>query len=156
LSEQLIRELGLPIGTFVLCFLSAIIPLIHAELYLITVSALSPPAGLPVLALLAALGQMLGKCVMYLSGMGILKIPQRRFQAAMARYQEKVTRWRQKPDILIFVSSFTGLPPFFFISILAGTMRIPFARFWVVGFVGRLLRFSLALAFPQAVKSLLG
>jgi membrane protein YqaA with SNARE-associated domain len=153
-SEALISEVGIPLATFVLCFLSAVVPLIHAELYLITVSALSPPELLPALAVLGAVGQILGKCLVYLGGRGFLRISSR-IEAAAARHKHKIEKWKHGDAALIFVSSFTGFPPFMFVSALAGMFRIRFRTFFAFGFLGRLGRFTLALAFPQLIKSLL-
>lgn len=52
------------LGTFVYCIASAVIPVFHAEAYLITMSALLPPVfGLP-LILAGTTGQMIGKATM--------------------------------------------------------------------------------------------
>jgi membrane protein YqaA with SNARE-associated domain len=154
MSDALVRELGIPLATFLACLLSTVIPVIHAELFLIAVSALSPPAALPGLALLAALGQMLGKSAMYVGGDGIRRASAR-LQRATARYRRKMERWRHGDAGLVLVSSFTGLPPFALISVVAGAFEIRFRTFFLFGFAGRLGRFGIVLALPQVVKGLL-
>jgi membrane protein YqaA with SNARE-associated domain len=150
MTDALVSDLGIPLATFVLCFLSAVIPLIHAELYLITVSVLSPPETLPLLAVLGALGQILGKLILFYGGRGTLRLS--------ARVQRIVDRYHHKMEgagwALVFVSSFTGFPPFMIISVLAGMFEVRLRTFLVFGFLGRLLRFAIALAFPQLVKDL--
>jgi membrane protein YqaA with SNARE-associated domain len=141
-------------ATFVYCVGSAIIPVMHAEAYLITVSALSPPAVAWALVVAATAGQMVGKVVMYLAGRGVVHIPsewlQRRVAQAAARYQGQ----RNIGNGLIFVSSSTGLPPFFFVSVAAGMLRVPIPSFIVFGAAGRFLRFTVAVFLPQLIKSL--
>ena len=154
MSDTLIRDLGIPLATFVICFLSTIIVVIHAELFLIAVSALSPPEALPALALLAALGQILGKSLVYLGGRGILRLSAR-LQRAAERCKPKIERWKHGHAGLILASSFTGLPPFALVSVLAGALAIRFRTFLVFGFLGRLGRFAIVLAFPQLIVGLL-
>lgn len=154
MSDALVRDLGIPMATLVVCFLSTVILVIHAELFLIAMSALSPPEALPLLVLLAALGQMAGKSLVYLGGSGALRLSER-LQRASARWREKIARWRGANAQLILMSSFTGLPPFMLVSVVAGALQIRFRTFLLCGFIGRLGRFSIAVAFPQLVRQLL-
>jgi membrane protein YqaA with SNARE-associated domain len=55
---------------------------------------------------------------------------------------------------LIFISSSTGFPPFFFVSVAAGLLRVPLPSFIVFGAAGRFLRFTVAVFLPQIIKSL--
>jgi membrane protein YqaA with SNARE-associated domain len=141
------------LGTFVYCVGSAVIPVLHAEAYLIAVSALTSPALSWTLVVSATAGQMVGKVIMYGAGRGALRLPserlQRRLAAAAARYQGK----RTLGNALIFLSSATGLPPFYVISVAAGTLRVPLATFILFGTAGRFLRFALAVFLPQLIKS---
>ncbi len=41
MSDTLIRDLGIPLATFVICFLSTIIVVIHAELFLIALAVMA-------------------------------------------------------------------------------------------------------------------
>lgn len=56
---------------------------------------------------------------------------------------------------MIFVSAFSGFPPFFAISVLAGAVSAPLRRFVVAGSLGRLLRFSAVVLFPDLLKDVL-
>jgi membrane protein YqaA with SNARE-associated domain len=141
-------------ATFLYCVGSAIIPVMHAEAYLITVSALSPPAVAWALVVAGTAGQMVGKVVMYGAGRGVVHIPnhwlQHRVAVAAARYQGQ----RNLGNGLIFISSSTGFPPFFFVSVAAGLLRVPLPSFIVFGAAGRFLRFTVAVFLPQIIKSL--
>ena len=142
-------ELGIYAGTFVICFLSGLIPVISAEVYVVAVLAL---AGSPALAvavtLLAALGQMVAKGVTFYSAQGLLSLPLGRYQAKLDRARGRVERWKQKPLLVTFISSSVGLPPFYIVSLLAGALEIRFWPFMAVGFAGRVLRFGVIALIP--------
>lgn len=57
--------------------------------------------------------------------------------------------------MVLFASAFTGFPPFYLTSIASGAVRLPFSRFLVIGFAGRLLRFGALVMVPQALKVVL-
>ena len=137
------------LGTFAFCVGSAMIPVLHAETYLVTASLVAPPELRWPLVIAATTGQMLGKVGMYYAGRGIRLIPggrmQRRIQLATARFGEK----RQIGNGLVFVSALSGLPPFYLVSIAAGTLTFPLMPFIILGFAGRLIRFAVAVFLPH-------
>ena len=142
------------LGTFAYCIASAVIPVFHAEAYLITMSALLPPVfGIP-LVLAGTTGQMIGKAAMYFAGRGVVRLPGQRMQ----RLGEKAEAWgRDRPGIegsLVFVSASTGFPPFYVTSIACGMLKVPFLPFFTLGFLGRLARFTVAVLIPQVLKRL--
>ena len=126
----------------------------HAEAYLIAVSALAPPALSWALVVAGTAGQMVGKATMYGAGRGALHLPgewlRRRLAMAAARYQGH----RHLGGALIFVSASTGFPPFYAVSVAAGMLRMPFAEFVLLGALGRFLRFTAAVFLPHLIKSL--
>lgn len=140
------------IGTFGYCIASAFIPVFHAEAYLLTVSAISPPEYRWPLVVAATLGQMTGKAGMYGLGLGALRLPGVRAR----RWVTRAEAWAQsKPKAegwLIFVSAATGLPPFYVVSIACGIMRAPFVTFLTLGAAGRFLRFSGVVFLPPLLK----
>ncbi len=145
--DALVAGLGYPLATFVYCVASGFIPVVNAELFLVGVAALAPREVLPAVAALAAAGQMVAKCGMYLGGRGVVALPKGKRHEDVARWQARAERWRSK-DLLVLVSASVGLPPFFVTSILAGSLRLPFGRFLVAGYLGRLLRFGVIVAVP--------
>jgi membrane protein YqaA with SNARE-associated domain len=137
------------LGTFAFCACSAMIPLLHAEAYLVAASLLAPPELRWPLVIAGTSGQMLGKVGMYYAGRGVRLIPgeriQRRIQAATARFRDK----RQLGGGLVFLSASSGLPPFYLVSIGAGTLSFPLMPFILLGFAGRFLRFTVAVFLPH-------
>ena len=137
------------LATFAFCVGSAIIPVLHAETYLVTASLIAPPELRWPLVIAATSGQMLGKVGMYYAGRGTRLIPgermQRRIQLATARYREK----RRIGSGLVFVSAMSGFPPFYLVSIAAGMLTFPLMPFIILGFAGRLIRFAVAVFLPH-------
>ncbi len=154
-ADDLVVRLGYPLATFVYCIVSGFVPVVNAELFLVGIAALAPREALPAVALLAAAGQMVAKCGMYLGGLGGARLPKGKRRETLERWHARVERWRSK-DLLVLVSAAVGLPPFFVTSILAGTLRLPFARFLAMGFLGRLIRFGVVLAVPAVGRWLVG
>jgi len=140
-------------ATFVYCIGSAMIPVLHAEAYLIAVSALSPPAVAWALVIAATAGQMVGKVLMYFAGRGALRLPSEWLRARIAAAEARYSGSRKIGNGLIFVSASVGLPPFFFVSVAAGMLRVPLPSFIVFGTAGRFIRFAVAVFLPQLLKS---
>ena len=152
--ELLLGQLWLVLGTYFYCVGSGFIPVMNAEVYLLAVSAASSPATILPLIIASGLGQMTAKSVMYLAGRGVLSLPLGKHQERMDAAGKKLQGSRIGPGGFIFVSAFTGLPPFYVVSILAGTLRIKFPVFFLPGTVGRLARFAVIVLFPQLAKGI--
>jgi membrane protein YqaA with SNARE-associated domain len=154
--------LSVLITTFVVCTLSAIVPVVNAEAYLLALSALLPSGPTWLTALAAAGGQTTGKLVWYAVGW-------RSFQSAWVQRKLDVGRRRQRYEawrstftsrpllsrLVLFASATLGLPPLFLLALLAGELRIPLR--WVVPMVliGRTLRFAFLLGLAGQLVSLL-
>lgn len=152
--HNIISNYGLYSGTYIICFISGFIPIVNAEIFLIIVSSLiTKSLFLPVL-LLATLGQMTAKTVLFFSGMGVIKLSLKRFENKINDTMVKIKNWGSKVDLLIFISAFTGFPPFYIITIASGMIRHKLYRFFICGFTGRLLRFGIVMLFPQIFEQL--
>jgi membrane protein YqaA with SNARE-associated domain len=154
--EELLPGLGLYLTTYAVCLVSAVLPVVSAEVYLLGVGAvLSPDAVVPVV-LLSALGQMTGKACLYASGRGLLRLPLGRHQQRLDRLHARLLQSQGRTGALLFASAFLGLPPFYAVSIVAGMLRVGFGSFLFCGFVGRTLRFAVVVLAPQLLKGLWG
>lgn len=151
---KLLSAAGLYITTFAVCLVSAVVPVVNAEAYLLAVSALIPPSAVVPVVMLSAVGQMIGKTGLYLAGRGLFRLPAR-YDAKIGELRAKLEQRKGRTDVLLFVSAFSGFPPFYALSILAGALRFSFGEFLVWGLVGRILRFAVVVLFPQAVKELM-
>jgi membrane protein YqaA with SNARE-associated domain len=140
------------LGTFVVGLLSGLVPVINIEVYLVAVGSLSGASPVPVV-LLTTLGQMLGKCILYLSGQGFVKLSLWPSWKSLERTREAFDRHKSRTEGLVFISALTGIPPFYALSVMAGVMRIPILRFLVPGTLGRCLRFSVVLWASRFLKT---
>lgn len=154
--DLVLGQLWLIIGTYAYCVGSGFIPVMNAEVYLVAVSATSSQAAALPLILAAGLGQMTAKAAMYLAGRGVLSLPMGKHKERLDAAGQRLQASRAGPGSFIFLSASTGFPPFYVISIVSGTLRIPFPVFFFPGFAGRLIRFAALVLFPQAIKGLGG
>ncbi len=135
-GEEIVTRLGIPLATFVWCLTSGVFPVVNAEIFVVGVAALTPPSRLWLIVALATAGQMIAKTFMYLVGRGVFRLPLGKRKVDLEAARARVAHWRSK-DLLVFVSAALGLPPVYLTSILAGTLRLPFARFFAWGLAGR-------------------
>ena len=152
--NQIIHAFGLYLASMVVGFSSALIPVINVEAYLLLIGYLVHDSRLSVLLILVTFFHLLGKTVLYLVGRGSLRLN-------LFNLEERVERARKKYKIVrigslwtILISALTGIPPFYVITILAGTMKIKLWQFFSLGLFGRLIRFSILLYLPQLVAGL--
>lgn len=150
--------------TYVTCVVSAFVPIVNAEAYLLGLTLTSEGPSVWLLALAAALGQMTGKLVFYYIGRGALTLPRLARKGRDAgRWQRRLDAWRDKAARrpvwalgMVGLSAFVGLPPFAVVSVLAGTLPLHVVRFALVGLVGRYGRFALLLALPGVASKIFG
>lgn len=152
-------EIALTFGT---CAISALIPVISAELYLLGMAALTTAPCIWVLAAAAATGQITGKLAYYYAGRGMLRLPWRPARGRWAvRWQRRLARWRAAAETRsgwttasVGTSAVLGIPPLGAMSVFAGCARLPVAMFAGIGVAGRYARFSLILALPGLLARL--
>lgn len=144
------------LATLGFCVGSALLPFLNAEVYVLAVGALAGPPDPWLLAGSAAVGQMIGKTVIYCAGRGGLRLPRvLRRDHRPGRWSARLERWRTRAEdrpitaaALVLVSAFTGLPPFASVSLLAGVVRHPIWLFEALGLLGRYGRFASLLCIP--------
>ncbi len=132
-------------ATLAAAFLSGFLPLVNIEAYLVGAAALLPGAPPLVVVLPAALGQMAAKGFLFLGGRGLVSLPSRVRDRALAASARLGTR---RPPALVFTSALTGLPPFYVVSVAAGMLGFRPGPFLLAGLAGRLLRFGAVFALP--------
>jgi membrane protein YqaA with SNARE-associated domain len=154
--EHLITRYGLYLTTFIVAVISGFVPVVNIEIYLVWVAALTPRSQAISITLLATLGQMTAKTLMYLAGAGVVKISVKKPGKKLRAVQMKMAEWQHRMGIFMFSSAFLGVPPFYVVSIASGICRIPLSVFLIWGFMGRLLRFAIAVFAPHLIKGLFG
>lgn len=149
---SLAGDLGIPLATFLVCFVSALVPVVNAELYLVAVGALVPAFVLPVVAVLAAAGQMTGKLLFFAAARGAGRFTGENGRLRLQRWHDRLARWNGAEPALVFASASLGLPPLAVVSAAAGLVGMRARTFLVIGFAGRLLRFAVVLVVPLLVR----
>lgn len=145
--------------TLGVCLISALVPMINAELYLVVLVTQQPQLPWWLVGLAAAVGQMAGKLVFYYAGRGSLWLParlrrcadpdrRRRWSARMTRFQQTCRNRPVCTASVLLVAAAAGLPPLAATSFVAGMARISLVTFMVTGLVGRFARFSAVAASP--------
>lgn len=153
MTHDLLAMLGIYGGTFAVAFIAGLVPLVNAEVFLVGLVrlAVDHSSQLPVLAIAAATGQMVAKLGLYHAGRGMLELPRGRTQAKILAARARLEQWRARPYLVYSVSSVFGLPPFYLTVLAAGAMAIRLQAFLMIGFAGRLVRFSVLVALTWAV-----
>lgn len=142
-------------------FASALVPVLNIEAYLAIREAVSEVDSVWVIALAAALGQMVGKLLWYQIGASSLGWGWVRRRAERPKAQARLELWRnrthERPVLaggLVLFSAFTGVPPFAVLAVLAGQLRMSLALFLGLGLAGRWLRFALVLGGTSWLESI--
>ena len=144
-------------------FLSALVPVVNIEAYLGVRGAVAGVESLWVLALAAALGQMVGKVVWYYLGANSLDWQWVRKRIETPKAEARLELWRarthERPLLtgsLVLVSAFSGFPPFAILAVLAGQLRMSLSLFFVLGLLGRWGRFAAVLGGAEWLSGLFG
>src|SRR6185436_11905236 len=99
--------------------------------------------------------QMTGKCVLYWTGRNGQKVLSERAAARLAKWHERLAARPRRAVALVFVSSLTGLPPFYLMTLVAGALRMDFVTYMAAGTLGRFLKFAAVATLPFLAASLL-
>jgi membrane protein YqaA with SNARE-associated domain len=144
-------------------FVSALVPVVNIEAYLGVRGAVASVEGLWLLGFAAALGQMVGKVVWYYLGANSLSWGWVRRRVETPKAQERLDRWRSRTrerpvvaGLVVFLSAVTGFPPFAIVAVVAGQLRMSLTLFFVLGLVGRWLRFAGVLGGAEWLSRMVG
>ncbi|HEX6560079.1 MAG TPA: hypothetical protein VF021_11470 [Longimicrobiales bacterium] len=146
--------LAILVSAFAGCFVGSLVPLVNTEVVVLAAAAAAPRSLLIPLVLVAAGTQMLAKALLYAAGAGLLRLPAGRLSRRLQPAVERASQLKGTSNTVLFVSATTGLPPFYLMSIAAGVLHLKFRKFMVIGFIGRVLRFSAVIAAPQLLHTI--
>ena len=150
-SEELVAKVGVYAGSFIVGFVSGLVPFVNSEIYLVAVSTMVSRQALIPVALLSAAGQMVAKTIIFYAGRGVFSLKMHKLEGRIEAVQRKFKDWETRIDALILFSATVGLPPFYVVSFVAGAAKLHYIRFLASGFVGRSIRFAVIVYFPQLV-----
>ncbi len=141
---------------FGLSIVSAVAPWFNGEMIVLAHAVvLGSPIELAALAIVAAAGQMAGKCALYWLGTQTV----RRAGARSPRFDQWCARLAGRPAraaALVFVSSTVGIPPLYLTTLAAGPVGMAFPRVFGAAACGRVIRFGALVFCPQLVMRLVG
>jgi membrane protein YqaA with SNARE-associated domain len=145
-TAALIASLGPAVATFVVALVSAVVPFVYIEVYLLAAVVLVPDgyATWP-LGIVAAFGQMVGKSALYWSARGVTstRVLARDGQAPRSRWRHRMAAVNPLAvNGSTFASALLGFPPLILVAPAAGAAAIAFWPFAIAGFAGRALRFT--------------
>ncbi|MDQ6642027.1 MAG: VTT domain-containing protein [Actinomycetota bacterium] len=133
--------------TLVFGMVSSVVPVFNMETYIVLAYARSERSALE-LAVIGSLGQNIGKLVWYYVCRQSIDIPWFKKRLETPKRQAQFERWSDfvqgRPlvsGLLTFVSALIGVPPFFVMAMIAGTLRMNVVVFFVAGLLGRTLFF---------------
>ena len=138
--------------TFGVAVLSAMVPVVNIEIYLLGASALAPRQMVIPLVVAATLGQVIGKIGLYYAGTGALKVRGKRLQEALMKMNTQMQARPRMGGALVFVSATAGVPPYYLVTLAAGAARMNLPMFLVLSLIGRLIRFAVVVAVPQLAR----
>ena len=151
------------LGVLGVAFVSALVPLVNIEAYLGVRGSVAAIGNVWVLGLAAAFGQMVGKVVWYYLGASALSWSWVRKKVETPKAQARLETWRRRTHdrpvvsgLLVLVSAASGFPPFAIVAVLAGQLRMSLTQFFVLGLLGRWLRFAAVLGGAGWLSGVLG
>ena len=142
-------------STLIGSVVSAFIPLVNAEVIVLTAVTLGPKCLAAPLVLVVTLGQMMGKSVIYMAGRGAIRAPWMVSAAKIRKVGAGLDGAKGTGSLILFASASAGLPPFYLTTVACGMLRVSFLRFAAVGFSGRLIRFSAIAFLPHMAQGVL-
>jgi membrane protein YqaA with SNARE-associated domain len=159
MDATVLTTFGPAVATFLVAVVSAVVPFVYIEAYLLAVVALVPEGTATwILGPVAALGQMAGRSALYWGARGVAGA------CATRGEQARITGLRQRMAVMnpvavngfTFVSALLGFPPFILVTPAAGAAAVRFWPFMLVGFVGRVLRFTALVLAASGFERLVG
>jgi membrane protein YqaA with SNARE-associated domain len=131
---------------------SSLVPVSPVEPWLIGVASIAPRWLIAPLIALVTVSSMAAKTLVFLGGR---KIESKFKGRTRERFEKLRVRVEDNPRLqrgTLFLSSVAGFPPFYLVTALCGTLRMPVREFIVLATTGRAIRFSALMLAPQVFR----
>jgi membrane protein YqaA with SNARE-associated domain len=125
-----------------------VVPGVPVEPVLLGVAAVSPDALLLPLVVVATVGQMIAKTLLFLGGGRLAHRLTAARRARVDRAREALARRPRLGLATLLASAIAGMPPFYVTTLAYGVLRLPLLTFVAVGTVGRVIRFTAVVLAP--------
>jgi membrane protein YqaA with SNARE-associated domain len=146
----------LPASPLLLCVLvvvvgatSSLFPVSPVEPWLIGVAIVAPGWLIVPLIVLVTVSSMAAKTVVFLGGRRVEAAFRGKTRQRFDRLRDEVAGRPRLQRGTLFVSSLVGFPPFYLITALCGTLRMPLRHFVVLATTGRAIRFATLMTVPH-------
>lgn len=133
--------------------LASLVPVSPAEPVLVALALVSPRWLLLPLLLLSTGGHMATKTLIFMGGGQVEKIFKGKHRPKFEKLRDRLNGRRDLQRLTLFVSSVVGIPPFYIITALCGTLKMPMREWFVIATAGRLIRFGVLLYLPQHFRA---
>ncbi len=133
--------------------MASLVPVSPVEPVLVGVAAVAPPWLLVPLVVLATVSHMATKTLVFIGGRKVEQAFSTRNRARFEWIRARLSGSEALQLSTLFVSSVTGLPPFYVITALCGTLRMPLRHFLMVATTGRAIRFAILVFLPQLLRA---
>lgn len=132
------------LGTLAYSILSSVVPVFNIEVYLVALATQVAREDTYLLALMAGIGQAIGKLVWYEATARSLTIPWLKRRLDAPKRQAQLEKWEGRVNgrpwvgfVASFVSGLIGVPPLLVMGVVAGVVRMNRASFFVAIVLGR-------------------
>lgn len=138
--------------TFVVSVVSALVPLVNAEAYLVALASTTDLSSIWLVSAVAGVGQTVGKVAWYEAGRRALDWPWVRRKLGTPRAEQRRELWQRRlsarpwaSSTVLFASATAGFPPLLVMAVVAGQLHMSRSLFTLIVLVGRTLRFAAVL-----------
>jgi membrane protein YqaA with SNARE-associated domain len=129
----------------------SVLPFSPIEPYLLALPAAAPKGWLLPLVLLAIVGHMVGKALLYYASRNAARSIPPRYEGRVEAARRGLLGSRPIQFATIVASSVAGVPPFYVVTVLCGALRVPAAVFLIIATMGRAVRFAALVALASIV-----
>jgi pimeloyl-ACP methyl ester carboxylesterase/membrane protein YqaA with SNARE-associated domain len=132
---------------------SSLFPVSPVEPWLIGVATVAPGWLIAPLIVLVTVSSMSAKTLVFLSGRRVESSFKGRTRERFERLRVRVADRPKLQRGTLFLSSLFGFPPFYVITALCGSLRMPLRHFVILATTGRAIRFAALMLAPQLFKA---
>ena len=143
---------ALCLATISVAAAGSVLPFSPIEPYLLALSTVAPREWIIPLALLATASHMVGKALLYWASRRAAGVIPSRYQPHVDGTSKRLRASVPLRYATMLASGMVGVPPFYLVTVLAGTLRVSLAEFLLIGTVGRAVRFIALAALPQLAR----
>ena len=131
---------------------ASLVPVSPAEPVLVALALVSPRWLLLPLLLLSTAGHLATKTLIFKGGGHVEKIFRGKHRLRFERTRDRLNGQRGAQRLTLFASSIFGVPPFYIVTVLCGTLKMPLREWLLLATAGRLIRFGALLYLPHYFK----